>query len=85
MSSRFAKPVAVVHSSRSILVEDAESATEFLLKRWPEFRGPRHADACAALLLVASGRETANYVREAFVAAAREADILIPQPERGAS
>lgn len=85
MSSRFAKPVAVVHSSRPILVEDAESATEFLLTRWPKFRGPRHADACAALLLVASGREKASYVREAFVAAAREADILIPQAERGPS
>lgn len=79
MNSRFPKPVAVVDASRLIMVEDAEGAAEFLMKRWPKFRGPRHADACAALLLVASGKETTRAGQEAFIAAAREADILIPQ------
>ena len=80
MNTRFPKPVAVCDAARSILVEDAESAAEFLLKRWPTFRGPRHADACAISLLVASGSETASVAHAAFVAAAREADILLPYP-----
>jgi hypothetical protein len=76
MSHQFA-PVIVANGSGLCRVSDADGAAEFLSKKWPAFRGPLHADATASTMLALHGKATSLEARDAFVAAAREADILI--------
>jgi hypothetical protein len=70
-------PVIVANGSELCMISDADDAAEFLSKKWPAFHGPRHADATASTMLVLHGKATPLEARDAFVAAAREADILI--------
>lgn len=79
MNHQFVAPVAVADAPNSSVhvIENADSAAEFLSKKWPAFRGPRHADAYAASVMAIAGRETLLVARDTFIAAAREADILV--------
>ena len=85
MNHQFVAPVAVAAAPNSTihLIENADSAAEFLSKRWPAFRGPRHADAYAASVMAIAGMETPLAARDAFIAAAREADILVEDRHLG--
>lgn len=74
---QFSEPVAVASASEIHVVSDTEAAFDLLRRRWPTFRGPRHADAFASMIMARQGRETPDLAREAFVAAAKEADILV--------
>lgn len=85
MNHQFIAPVAVAAAPNSTihLIENADSAAEFLSKKWPAFRGPRHADAYAASVMAIAGMETPLAARDAFIAAAREADILVEDRHLG--
>ena len=74
---RFSEPVAVARASEIHVVSDTEAAFSLLRDRWPTFRGPRHADAFASMIMARQGKETSDLARAAFVAAAKEADILV--------
>ena len=73
----FVEPVAVTKASEIHVVSDTDTALDWLRDRWPTFRGPRHADAFASVMLARLGREAADDARAAFVAAAKEADIFV--------
>jgi hypothetical protein len=74
---QFSEPVEVVSASEIHVVSDTDAAIDWLRDRWPTFRGPRHADAFASMIMARQGKETPDLAREAFVAAAKEADILV--------
>ncbi|MBS3651180.1 DUF982 domain-containing protein [Pseudaminobacter sp. 19-2017] len=73
----FSEPVEVVSASEIHVVSDTDEAIDWLRDKWPTFRGPRHADAFASMIMARQGKETPDLAREAFVAAAKEADILV--------
>jgi hypothetical protein len=52
-------------------------AAEFLLLRWPNEGGQAHLHARIACIAVLDGRASPEQAREAFVAAAQEAGILV--------
>ncbi len=57
-------------------VANARDAADFLLHRWPREWGRQHYAARSACLAVLKGTREPTLAREAFAAAAREADIL---------
>ncbi len=57
-------------------VANAREAADFLLHRWPREWSPQHFAARSACLAVLKGRNEPSLAREAFAAAAREAQIL---------
>jgi len=66
-------------------VKSTKEAVELLLMAWPNNRGLRHEDAVEACLKVLDGYRSSVDARDAFVAAAKESDVLVPEslvPER---
>lgn len=59
-------------------------AAEVLLEKWPKKapRGPAHLAAREACIAVLSRVEEARHAREAFEAAAEEANLLLPPEDR---
>ncbi|WP_097142179.1 DUF982 domain-containing protein [Rhizobium subbaraonis] len=58
-------------------ITSTEEAARFLLERWPVEPGPAHLKARIACLSVLEGKRQPDHAREAFVAAAEEAGILV--------
>ena len=58
-------------------ITSTEEAARFLLERWPVEPGPLHTEAQIACLAVLDGEMPPEHAREAFIAAAVEADILV--------
>ena len=75
----FSKPIAVsVGISGSIQnVLNARQAAELLARHWPDAGTEKHRNAHHTCLEVLNGRKAPELAREAFVAAAREANILV--------
>jgi len=76
----FDVPVTVetAQTGRFLTVTRVGQAADFLLYKWPEEKkGPRHRAALRAMMDVMQDRQAVAVAREAFVAAAKEADIFI--------
>jgi hypothetical protein len=58
-------------------ISNLHDATQCLLHRWPAKSGKAYTKARAACLNALDGHVPAYYAREAFVAAANEAKILL--------
>ena len=64
-------------------IRTTREATDCLLTVWPLNRGPRHRDAVDACLKVLDGHRSTSDAREAFIEAAKESEVYVPQrPER---
>lgn len=76
---RWNKPVTVETGKLGKLraIASTVDAARFLLEDWPEVAGPAHLKARVACLAVLDGTEETEHAREAFIAAAVEADILV--------
>ncbi|HEU4985747.1 MAG TPA: DUF982 domain-containing protein [Rhizobiaceae bacterium] len=75
----FAKPVpvAIGISGEVHNVSNARQAVDVLAQHWPEEGTQKHRTAHRICLEVLHGMKTPAQAREAFVEAAREADVLI--------
>ena len=73
------KPVTVETAKLGKLrvIASTADAARFLLEQWPVDHGPLHLDAREACLAVLDGEKPAEFARDAFVAAAEEAGILV--------
>jgi Protein of unknown function (DUF982) len=72
-SSQRDEPSAVTHTVQ---------AAQLLLDRWPEDRrGPKYRAALRACMDVIEQRRAVASARKAFIAAAREAHLLVPKPK----
>lgn len=58
-------------------ITDIPSCSHFLLRQWPTKRGDKRQSALQACSDVSSGKRPPEIARRAFVAAAREAGILV--------
>jgi hypothetical protein len=58
-------------------IYSTRAAAECLLRNWPTDWGLQHRNARAACVAVLKEEQLAEFAREAFIEAAREADILI--------
>ncbi|AZO33205.1 DUF982 domain-containing protein [Mesorhizobium sp. M2A.F.Ca.ET.037.01.1.1] len=75
----FSKPVEVaVGLSGSIRhISNAEQAAELLTGQWRDAGSALHGEALRACRRAIRGDVTADAAREAFIAAAREAHVLV--------
>ncbi|MFC3207504.1 DUF982 domain-containing protein [Aquamicrobium soli] len=70
--------VETAQTGRFFTVTRVGQAADFLVHRWPEQKkGPKHRAALQALMDVMQERKAVAAAREAFTAAAKEADIFI--------
>jgi hypothetical protein len=76
---RFDEPVELMTGKpgEKLTVGSAAIAAHCLLREWPAKPGPRHRRARQALVDLFEGRMTPTQAREAFEAAADEAEIRI--------
>jgi len=66
---------------KSRAISDVERAAEWLLERWPPAFSDTAAHAAARLACLEAWEDSlpAEYARAAFIVAAREAGILVPE------
>ena len=78
-NNRFETPVTVRAGAAgaSLLLYTAQEASDFLLNSWPGKRSPKHRAALQACHDAVSGEKPAMNARRAFIAAAREVDVLV--------
>jgi len=80
MDQRFDKPVRVALGPAQNVVYTVDRvgrAAELLLNQWPVRTGRFYTEARRACILAMEGQITGKQARQAFTAAAREADILM--------
>lgn len=77
----FETPVIVnVDPAGSVLtLRNPREASDFLLNKWPGKRSPKHRAALQACSDVGAGNKPTMAARRAFVAAAREAGVLVTE------
>ena len=77
-NNRFETPVTVKSSQGpDKALNTAREATDYLLNNWTGKRGPKHREALQACHDALAGTKPAMTARRAFVAAAREASVLV--------
>jgi hypothetical protein len=78
-NNRFETPVTVKSAvpGSDKTVNSAREATACLLSGWAGKRGPKHREALQACHDAIAGEKPAMTARRAFVAAAREAGVLV--------
>lgn len=78
-NDRFETPIAVKASSAvgEQLLRTAQEASQFLLTSWPGKKSPKYRAALQACYDTMSGERSAMNARRAFIAAGREADVLV--------
>jgi Protein of unknown function (DUF982) len=76
---RFDVPLIVKlgDTGNQLTLRSVHDASEFLLHHWPGKRTPKHRAALQACYDVMYGHKPAMAARRAFVAAARETDVLV--------
>lgn len=76
---RFDVPVAVKFGSppQQMILRTAQDASDFLLNNWPGKRSPKHRAALQACHAVIEDGKPAMTARRAFLAAAREVDVVV--------
>jgi hypothetical protein len=77
--TRFEAPVILSggEMESSNPVSTASEAMQCLLKTWPGKRGPKHREAVQACHDALTGSKPTTSARRAFVAAAKEAGVLL--------
>jgi uncharacterized protein DUF982 len=76
-NNRFDIPVAVKTTGGALqLLRTAREASDYLLHSWPGKRTPKHRAALQACHDAIAGDKPSMTARRAFIAAAREADVL---------
>ncbi len=75
--------VEVGHVGKHRLISTTREATDCLLTVWPLNRGPRHRDAVDACLKVLDGHRSTSDARDAFIEAAKESEVYVPQRTQG--
>lgn len=76
---RFDVPVTVKFGSpeQQKILRTAQDASDFLMNNWPGKRSPKHRAALQACHAVIDGGKPAMTARRAFMAAAREVDVVV--------
>jgi hypothetical protein len=76
---RFEVPLAVKSGGdgEPLLLRTASDASDYLLNKWPGKKSPKHRAALQACHDAVAGDKPAMTARRAFIAAARETDVLI--------
>jgi hypothetical protein len=76
---KFESPIVVSLDAAhdKTLIVDIAGSIEFLLKKWPGKRGDRHREALQACVDAKAQKTSVHSARRAFVAAARQAGILL--------
>ena len=78
-NNRFETPVTVKSGTAGAtqLLRSAREASDYLLNSWPGKRSPKHREALQACHDALAGDKPAMNARRAFIAAAREVDVLV--------
>lgn len=78
-NDRFDTPIKVKSgpTETEILLRTARDASDFLLSSWPGKRSERHRAALQACHDATSGEKPTMSARRAFLAAGREAGVLV--------
>lgn len=78
-NNRFEVPVTVKSATpgSTQLLRTAREASDYLLNNWPAKRSPKHRAALQACHDALAGDKPAMNARRAFIAAAREVDLLV--------
>lgn len=78
-NSRFETPIAVKSPQGGVnqLLRTAREASDYLMNSWPGKRSPKHRAALQACHDAIAGDKPAMNARRAFIAAAREASVLV--------
>lgn len=85
MDQQFEEPVSVILGTMGYVVATTKQASEMLASRWPVTSSRSQHAAQQALQAVMDGQRNGRSIRkarEAFVAAAAEADILMYERTR---
>ena len=78
-NQRFDVPVTVKFGSpeQQKILRTAQDASDFLMNNWPGKRSPKHRAALQACHSVIADGKPAMTARRAFLAAAREVDVVV--------
>lgn len=78
-NDRFEVPITVRLSSdgENKVLKTTREASDFLLNSWPGKKSPKQRAALQACYDAQAGNKPVMTARRAFIAAAREADVLI--------
>jgi hypothetical protein len=78
-SDRFEVPVTVRQGAagNQLILKTTREASDFLLNSWPGKKSPKHRAALQACHDAQAGDKPVMAARRAFIAAAREADVLV--------
>ncbi len=78
-NDRFDVPVTVKFGSpvQHKILRTAQDVSEFLLNNWPGKKSPKHRAALQACHDAIAGDKPAMIARRAFLAAAREVDVVV--------
>jgi hypothetical protein len=71
------KPVRVETAGRFRVISSTRAAGQWLLYHWPTEGGPEHRAARVACIAVLKNEQPPDHARQAFIAPAKEAGILI--------
>jgi hypothetical protein len=83
-NNRFETPVTVKAAGGAVkLLYSAREASDYLLGSWPGKRSPKHRAALQACHDAIAGDKPAMTARRAFIAAAREVDVLAADAATG--
>jgi hypothetical protein len=76
---RFEVPLTVKSGEMgdNLMLRTAGEASDYLLNKWPGKKSPKHRAALQACHDAIAGDKPAMTARRAFLAAAREADVLV--------
>jgi len=78
---RFEVPLTVKSgdAGENLVLRTAREASDYLLNKWPGKKSPKHRAALQACHDAIAGDKPAMIARRAFLAAAREADVLVSE------
>lgn len=84
-NDRFESPIAVRSgpAGPGRLLRTAQEASEFLLTQWPGKKSEKYRAALQACYDAVAGGKPAMTARRAFLAAGREADVLVKDNASG--
>jgi hypothetical protein len=78
---RFEVPLTVKsgETGDNLMLRTAREASDYLLNKWPGKKSPKHRAALQACHDAIAGDKPVMTARRAFIAAAREADVLVSE------
>ena len=84
-NNRFEIPVTVKSGTAGMhqSLRSAREASDYLLNSWPGKRSPKHREALQACHDALAGSKPVMNARRAFIAAAREVNVLVSDKAPG--